>query len=133
MRSPKPARIPTIPICPRGFWSNHSRMNSRAYSSVKSKRVGRISRSIIAEDKSSSRITWRMIVRRMAAAGARSLCDESASVRKFWLLGGVVTFCDGPWPLIPLQMFANYQPRPLELCPMNAYKMLPKCTLAKTG
>ena len=73
IRSPIPPRIPTMPICPSGFWSNHSVTNSRAYSSVRSNRVGRMSRSVIDVERSSRRTRWRMIERRIAAAGARSL------------------------------------------------------------
>lgn len=73
IRSPRPPLIPTMPICPSGFWSNHSVINSRAYCRVRSNRVGRISRSIMADERSSSRTRWRMIVRRMAAAGASRL------------------------------------------------------------
>jgi hypothetical protein len=73
IRSPIPPRIPTIPICPSGFWSNHSVTNSRAYSSVRSNRVGRISRSPIDVERSNRRTRCRIIERRIAAAGARSL------------------------------------------------------------
>lgn len=72
-RSPRPARIPTTPICPRGFWSNHSVMNSRAYCSIKSKRVGRMSRSVMDDERSRTRTRCRIMVRLMAEAGARSL------------------------------------------------------------
>ena len=73
IRSPIPPRMPTMPICPSGFWSNHSVTNSRAYSSVRSNRVGRMSRSVMDVERSSRRTRWRMIDRRIAAAGARSL------------------------------------------------------------
>jgi hypothetical protein len=71
--SPIPALIPTTPICPSGFWSNHSVTNSLAYCNIRSNRVGRMSRSIIAADKSSSKIKCRIIVRRMAVEGASNL------------------------------------------------------------
>ena len=76
IRSPIPERIPTTPICPSGFWSNHSTTNSRAYCSMRSKRVGRISRSSIALERSSSSTKCRMIVRRIAVEGACRLHEE---------------------------------------------------------
>ena len=71
--SPTPARMPTIPIWPRGFWSNHSFTNSRVYSRLRSNRVGRMSRSIIEFERSRMMIRWRMIVRRIAFEGASNL------------------------------------------------------------
>lgn len=71
--SPTPALIPTIPIWPRGFWSNHSFTNSRVYSRLRSNLVGRISRSIIEFERSMMMMRWRMIVRRIALDGASNL------------------------------------------------------------
>ena len=71
--SPTPARMPTIPIWPRGFWSNHSFTNSRVYSRLRSNRVGRISRSIIEFERSRMIMRCRMIVRRIALEGASNL------------------------------------------------------------
>lgn len=67
MRSPTPARIPTTPIWPSGFWSNHSTMNSRAYCSVSVNRVGRMSRSSMDAERSSISTRCRIIDRRIAA------------------------------------------------------------------
>ena len=47
--------------------------NSRVYSSVRSKRVGRMLRSVIDAKRSNRRTRCRMIERRIAATGARSL------------------------------------------------------------
>jgi len=92
IRSPRPARIPTTPICPSGFWSNHSVTNSRAYCNIRSNRVGRMSLSIIAAERSRMSTRCRIMVRRIAAAGARSLpfvlgtCHVEQRIRHLRLL-----------------------------------------------
>lgn len=48
-------------------------MNSRAYCNIRSKRVGRISRSVMDDERSKTRARCRIMVRLMAEAGARSL------------------------------------------------------------
>jgi hypothetical protein len=93
--SPTPARMPTIPIWPRGFWSNHSFTNSRVYSRLRSNRVGRMSRSIIEFERSRTMMRWRMIVRRIAFEGASNLIMRRVSgVITYGGGDGYCTFCD---------------------------------------
>jgi hypothetical protein len=122
--SPIPARIPTTPICPNGFWSNHSAMNSRVYWSIRSKRVGRISRSIIEDDRSSNRTRCRIMVRRIAVDGASSLKTSTACLHK-GEEGNIQTFADVRVPSSPPQNPGDYRLHLPAQSPRSAYMMLP--------
>lgn len=120
--------MPTMPICPNGFWSNHSKMNSRAYWRVKVNRVGRMSRSSIEAERSNNRTRCRMIDRRIAAAGACSLRAVLDRVLPDNAMVG--TFSVDPSSSNLRRHFAGSQLHLLGRYPMNAYKMLPRCMLA---
>jgi len=133
IRSPMPPRMPTMPICPSGFWSNHSVTNSRAYSSVRSNRVGRMSRSVIDAERSSKRTRWRMIDRRIAAAGARSLVHENTYMGGYGYVG--VRDDAAKWlrtsvsvraRAVPRRHLLGSQPRLPVRCPKSEYRWPPR-------
>lgn len=68
-----------------------------------------------------------MIVRRMGAAGARSL---HTIIKQAFRRDLQQTFFADPWPPSPRSLLASSRTRPLEPYPMNAYMRLPMCTLA---
>lgn len=89
-----------------------------------------MSRSIIAADRSSRRMRCRMMVRRMAAAGASSLAVTMSGANGIRERIGVRAFAVYLSPSGPQPPLASYQSHPPARCPMTARRMLPMYTLA---